>query len=308
MKFTLRQLGYLTAFAETHHFGRAAEKAGVSQPALSTQLRELEAQLGGLLIARDAPGLPLTPLGREVLAHARAVLAEVRALKETARRAAEGEVSVRLGLIPTVAPYLVPPLLPLAEAAGAHLSIREAVTETLLSDLGMGMLDAAVIALPAPAGFAAIPVADDQLLLAMPPAALAPEMVAPRRADEIDAARLLLLDREHCLSEQTLQACRIRESAASLRLGAASLGTLARLVASGQGVMLMPEMAAAVEGRDLRLSRFLAPAPSRRIALLGHGGARDQGWFTRLAALLAEAAHVIPRAAGMRQRDAPDAI
>jgi LysR family hydrogen peroxide-inducible transcriptional activator len=169
------------------------------------------------------------------------------------------------------------------------------VTETLVADLGTGVLDAAVIALPAPAGFAALPVVDDQLLLAMPPEAVAPDMVAPGRADEIDTARLLLLDREHCLSEQTLQACRIWQGAANLRLGAASLGTLARLVASGQGVMLIPEMAAAVEGRDLRLSRFRAPAPSRRIALIGYGAAREQGWFTRLAALLVEAARAIPR-------------
>ena len=173
MGITLRQLGYLVAFAETHHFGRAAGRAGVSQPALSTQLRELEAQLGGLLIARDAPGLPLTPLGREVLEHAHAVLDGVRALKETARRAAEGEVSVRLGVIPTVAPYLVPPLLSLAGVVGARLSIREAVTATLVGDLGAGTLDAAVIALPAPPGFAALPVAEDPLLLAMPPAGVA---------------------------------------------------------------------------------------------------------------------------------------
>lgn len=297
MNVTLRQLGYLIAFAETHHFGHAAEKAGVSQPALSTQLRELEGQLGGPLIARDAPGLPLTPLGREVLEHARSVLAGVRALKETARRAAEGQVSVRLGVIPTVAPYLMPPLLSLAGAAGAHLSIREAVTETLVADLGAGTLDAAVIALPAPGGFAAVPIADDPLLLAMPPAGLAPDLAAPDRAEEIDVSRLLLLDQEHCLSEQTLQACRLRRDPARLRLGAASLGTLARLVASGQGIMLMPEMAAAVEGRDLRLARFRTPAPTRRIALIGHGAARDQGWFTRLAALLAEAARAIPRPA-----------
>lgn len=295
MNVTLRQLGYLVAFAETHHFGRAAERAGVSQPALSTQLRELEAQLGGPLIARDAPGLPLTPLGREILDHARAVMANVRALKETARRAAEGGVSVRLGVIPTVAPYLVPPLLPLAEAAGAHLSIREAVTETLVADLRAGKLDAAVIALPAPPGLAAVPVADDPLLLAMPPRALAPDIAAPARAEDVDVARLLLLDREHCLSEQTLQACRIRRDAANLRLGAASLGTLARLVASGQGVMLMPEMAAAVEGRDLRLARFEAPGPVRCIALIGHGAASGEGWFTRLAALLSEAAQAVPR-------------
>ncbi len=266
MSLTLRQLGYLVAFAETHHFGRAAGRAGVSQPALSTQLRELEAQLGGLLIARDAPGLPLTPLGREVLEHARAVLAGVRALKETARRAAEGEVSVRLGVIPTVAPYLVPPLLSVAGAVGARLSIREAVTATLVADLGAGTLDAAVIALPAPSGFAALPIAEDPLLLAMPPAGLA-GMQPPERAEDIDVARLLLLDEEHCLSEQTLQACRLRRDPAGLRLGAASLGTLARLVASGQGIMLMPEMAAAVEGRDLRLARFRAPAPARRIEL-----------------------------------------
>lgn len=304
MNVTLRQLGYLLAFAETHHFGRAAEKAGVSQPALSTQLRELEAQLGGVLVARDAPGLPLTPLGREVLAHARTVLAEVRALKETARRAAEGQVSVRLGVIPTVAPYLVPPLLPLAEAAGARLSIREAVTETLVADMNAGRLDAAVIALPAPPGFAAAAVADDPLLLAMPPAGLEPHP-APVRAEEIDVSRLLLLDPEHCLSDQTLQACGIRRDAANLRLGAASLGTLARLVASGQGVMLMPEIAASVEGRDLCLARFAAPAPSRRIALIGRGAVREQGWFTRLADLLSQAARAIPRPGRTDDPDAP---
>jgi LysR family transcriptional regulator, hydrogen peroxide-inducible genes activator len=304
MKITLRQLGYLTAFAETHHFGRAAERAGVSQPALSAQLRELEGQLGGVLIARDTPGLPLTPLGREVLAHARRVLAEVRGLTETVRRATEGKVSVRIGVIPTVAPYIVPPLVPLAEQDGAHLAIREAVTETLVDDLNAGKLDAAVIALPAPSGFAALPVVEDPLLLAMPPAALAPDMVVPARADQIDASRLLLLDREHCLSEQTLLACRVRPDTASLRLGTASLGTLARLVATGQGVMLMPEMAASVEGRDLRIARFGAAGPRRQIALIGHGGVRDQGWFTRLALLLAEAARAIPRPDCAQRTDA----
>jgi LysR family hydrogen peroxide-inducible transcriptional activator len=139
----------------------------------------------------------------------------------------------------------------------------------------------------------------------MPPVALAPDMEAPGRADEIDTARLLLLDREHCLSEQTLQACRIRQGAANLRLGAASLGTLARLVASGQGVMLIPEMAAAVEGRDLRLSRFRVPAPSRRIGLIGYGAAREQGWFARLAALLVDAARAIPRPAAAGDRAPP---
>lgn len=306
MNITLRQLGYLAAFAETHHFGRAAEKAGISQPALSTQLRELEAQLGGTLITREAPGLPLTPLGREILRHARTILAGVNTLKETARRAADGEILIRLGIIPTVAPYLVPPLLPLASVAGARLSIREAVTEKLVADLTAGILDAAIIALPAPAGLAEAFIVEDPLLLAMPPRSLAPGLTAPPRADQIDIERLLLLDREHCLSDQVLQACRIRRGANDLRLGAASLGTLARLVASGQGLMLLPEMAATVEGRDLRLARFRAPAPARRIGLIGHQGAAGQEWFGRLANLLADAASAIARPAIEDVEDASD--
>lgn len=306
MNITLRQLGYLAAFAEMHHFGRAAEKAGVSQPALSTQLREMEAQLGGELIAREAPGLPLTPLGHEVLDHTRTILAGVHALKETARRAAGGEVMARLGIIPTVAPYLVPPLLPLARAAGARLSIREAVTETLVADLGAGRLDAAVIALPAPVGFATAFITEDPLLLALPPHALAPDITVPTRAEDIDIARLLVLDREHCLSDQVLQACRVRRDPTRLRLGVTSLGTLARLVASGQGVMLIPEMAASVEGRELRLARFRAPMPTRQIGLIGHGGADAQEWFVHLTTLLIEAAHAIPRPAVEAPDTAPE--
>ncbi len=280
---TLRQLRYFLALAETRHFGRAAERVGVTQPALSNQIRDLEETLGGPLLSRDAPGLPLTPLGREVALRAQRVITEVRGLEESARQATGTGARVRLGMIPTVAPYLVPPLLAAARRAAAELTIREAVTESLLAELGSGALDAAVIALPAPAGYAVEVIRRDRFLLAMPPGS---DAIPPDRPEQIDSARLLLLDEGHCLADQALQACSLRRDGLRDRLGAASLTTLARLVASGQGVTLLPEMCAPVEGRGLRLHRFAEPEPMRTIALVGLSACQDQAWFARLAELL----------------------
>ena len=137
-------------------------------------------------------------------------------------------------MIPTVAPYLVPPLLPLIRAGGGRLSIREAVTDTLLIELRQGEIDAAVLALPAGVpGLIEEPLFEDRFLLARPPRALAPRMARPERPEQIDPDILLLLDEGHCLSDQALGACKLRRDGARIRLGAASLATLTRLVASG---------------------------------------------------------------------------
>lgn len=296
MSVTLRQLRYFRALTEERHFGRAAEAVAVSQPALSAQIRQLEAQLGGALVDRSRPGLPLTPLGRAVLAHVERVLAEVRALEEAARDARGAAIEVTLGIIPTVAPYLAPNLLPAIRAAGGNVTIREAITETLLAELRGGAVDAAIVALPVrSANLDVTPLFEDRFLLALPPETLAPELAPVARPEEVAPDRLLLLDEGHCLSDQALGACQLGREDGRRRLGAASLSTLTRLVASGQGVTLVPEMAAATEGGGMRLSRFAAPEPGRTIGLVRAGQGEAPVWFTRLAGIIREAAGMIPR-------------
>ncbi len=296
MNITLRQLRYFRALAQERNFGRSAEVVAVSQPALSTQIRLLEDTLGGPLLDRGVTGLPLTPLGRAVLPHAEAVLAALRGLEEAARDARGAAIEVTLGIIPTVAPYIAPHLLPLMRQGGGSVTIREAVTETLLAELRGGTIDAALVALPVRgAGLAVEPLFEDRFLLALPPESLAPGLAPVARPEEVAPERLLLLDEGHCLSDQALGACRLPHQAGRRRLGAASLATLTRLVASGQGVTLVPEMAAATEGSGMRLSRFTAPEPGRTIGLLRAGRGEPPAWFTRLAALVREAAAEIPR-------------
>lgn len=287
MNITLRQLRYFQALAVERHFARAAERVAVSQPALSGQIAQLEEMLGGALLQRGQAGLPLTPLGRAVLARAESVLAEVRGIEALARSGTGLGAPLRLGLIPTVAPYLVPELLPLLRAEGAAISIREALTDTLLDELAGGRIDAAVAALPLGGGeLETAALFRDPFLLARPPDEPGPP---PRRAEDIPPERLLLLDEGHCLSEQALAACRLRPRGGAVSLGAASLGTLARLVASGQGVTLMPALAAPTEGRGLGLSRFAAPEPEREIVLAGLAGSAEAPWFTALAEMLRRA-------------------
>jgi LysR family hydrogen peroxide-inducible transcriptional activator len=299
MSISLRQLRYFQALARERHFGRAAAQVAVTQPALSAQIRQIEETLGGPLVDRDLPGLPLTPLGRAVLPQAEAVLAGVRALEETARDARGAGIELSLGIIPTVAPYLAPHLLPLIRRQGGSVSIREAVTGTLLAELREGAIDAAVMAFPVPLdAVQAVPLFEDRFLLALPPAELAPDLAPVARPEQVPPDRLLLLDEGHCLGDQALGACGLRREGRARRLGAASLVTLAHLVASGQGVTLMPEIAAATDGRSMRLSRFAAPEPGRTIGLVRASRRGTPDWFTALARYLREAAALIPRPAG----------
>ncbi len=296
MAITVRQLRYFQALERARHFGRAADSVSVSQPALSAQIRDLEAALGGPVIERKAPGLPLTPLGRAVLRRAESILAEMRALEAEARDAAGLSAGIRLGIIPTVAPYLVPPLLPLIRAEGGRMTVREAVTDTLLDELRQGEIDAAVLALPAGVpGLCEEPLFEDRFLLARPPADAAPRMPRHARPEQIDPESLLLLDEGHCLSDQALGACKLRRDGARIGLGAASLATLTRLVASGHGVTLIPEIAAETEGRGVRLSRFSRPEPGRLIGLVRLGRAGDAGWPAALLRCLREAGRRVPR-------------
>ncbi len=297
MAITLKQLKSLAALAEKAHFGRAAAAVSISQPALSVQIRELEAALGARLVERGGREVVVTPTGREVLRRAQRILDEVSEIEQVARwdRGLAGRL--RIGVIPTVAPYLLPSALPALRARNLSLDlgVREAQTDRLIEEVREGTLDAAVIALPATApGLVAAPLFEDRFLLAGSPsrlAALGADAVA-MHPEDMEPGALLLLDDGHCLADQALAACAVDRSRVRMDLRAASLSTLCRLVSEGFGLTLLPELAVRAEcavAPGLRLARFAAPEPSRSIGLVRRALSVDDGWFGELASILAEA-------------------
>ncbi|WP_118132612.1 LysR substrate-binding domain-containing protein [Oceanicella sp. SM1341] len=296
MNITLRQLRYLLSLADEGHFGRAAEACSVSQPALSVQIRDLETNLGAKLVERHTREVRMTPMGREVARRARRILDEVAEIEQRARwdKGLAGQLA--LGFIPTVAPYLLPLALPRLRAKNLRLDlgIREATTHHLLGELREGRLDAAVVALPAGEDdLVELPLFEDRFLLAASKARaqeLSPETVRP---EQIDPEQLLLLDEGHCLTDQALEVCSISRRSLRTDLRAASLATLSRLVESGFGMTLLPELSLWVEtaaAPNLAVMRFAAPEPRRTIGLVRRRLSVDDGWFTELADTLREAA------------------
>lgn len=295
MEVTLRQLKYLIALAEERHFGRAAESVRISQPALSVQIRALEETLGTRLIERRARNVALTPVGREVLDRARRIMDEVRAMGEAARWRNGLGGRLRLGVIPTVAPYLLPAALPLLRERdlALDLGVREAQTRVLLEELRRGTLDAIVVALPVEVpDLAAAPIFEDRFLLAGSPRQMQALGAAPPRPGDIDPERLLLLDDGHCLADQALAACALARGATRIDLAASSLSTLCRLAEEGFGMTFVPELAVRSEtaaAPGLSLLRFRDPEPRRQVGLVRRALGSDDAWFQELASLLARA-------------------
>ncbi len=283
---------YFDALAQTLHFGRAAALAGVSQPALSSQIAEMEARLGCALFERSGRGVRLSDAALEIRPRIERILAEigeVEAMARQGRTAMEGRF--RLGLIPTVAPYLLPALL--AEMRrrfpALELELREAVTATLVSETAAGRLDAFVAALPLDvAGLAAEPLFEDRFLLAVPRDD--PSFVSPPVPPEDPALeRLMLLEEGHCLRDQALALCGDgRQAAPRSRLGATSLTTLLQMVGAGLGATLVPEMAASASAAldGLRIVPFAEPAPARTIALAWRRNGQRQHESRALAGVL----------------------
>ena len=295
MEITLRQLRYLIALAEEGNFGRAAAMVNISQPALSVQIRDLEATLGVELFERRPREVVPTPAGREALAHARRVMEEMGELRRISRWRGGVGGRLRLGIIPTVAPYLLPAALPLLRGRdlALDLGVREGQTQALMEELRRGALDAAVVALPV-GGRDLIekPLFEDRFLLAGSETQLAAFGAHPLRPDEMRPDRLLLLEDGHCLTDQALAACALPRDGGRLDLRASSLATLSRLVEEGFGLTLLPEIALRVEAGaapGLALRRFSAPEPFREIGLVRRARSTDDGWFSDLADLLAEA-------------------
>jgi LysR family hydrogen peroxide-inducible transcriptional activator len=268
---TLRQLRYLAALARHRHFGRAAEDCAVTQPALSMQVRELEREIGAELVERRPGDIALTDTGREVAQRAEQILTATRDLVDFARHRDVLSGPLRLGIIPTLAPYILPRLLPRLQATypQLRLEVRETQTKMLLAELVSGALDTVMLALPVDgADIVAVRLFDDPFLLAVP---AADKLPAGGRVgvEDVDQRRLILLEEGHCLRDQALTFCATKRRDAPAGLGATSLATVMQMVANGYGVTLLPEVAIDAEVRDsrVRLLRFCEPEPVRSIGL-----------------------------------------
>ena len=294
MPVTLRQLRYFQALIEHGSFSRAAESVHVSQPALSLQIRELEGSLGGPLVEREPRGILLTPLGREAHEQTLRILDETLLLENLGQRFESGPLHVSVGIVSTLAPYLLSGILSRLHEASPRieLEIREAPGQDVVAGLLAGRLDAAIVSLPL--GLMELPereLFEDHFVLAGRADRLASirrtlgDDVRPSDLARADIGPLLTLGDGHCLADQVLGASlmwRTRE----VRRGAESLATLSRLVASGAGLTLLPETAALAERAaepDLSFLRFAAPEPSRRIGLTHRVAAHGQRWIDVLA-------------------------
>ncbi|MCP8897565.1 LysR family transcriptional regulator [Shinella daejeonensis] len=269
---TLRQMRYFDALATDRHFRRAASRVHVSQPALSTQIIEMEAYLGVKLVERNRGNVLLTRKGEEVLAHVRAVLAEVDRLEQTARRG-NGvlEGLMRIGIIPTVAPYLVPQFVPhLRQAYPAlEIELKETVTAGLIADLAEGRLDVVIAALPIDdETIATRPLFRDRFFMAMAEND-SRVLMSPLTESDVDLERLLLLEEGHCLREQALAVCGVAGRRSLVNFGATSMATLLQMVSHDMGMTLIPEIAIATETarNTIRIVPFTEPQPSRVIGL-----------------------------------------
>jgi LysR family hydrogen peroxide-inducible transcriptional activator len=267
---SLRQLRYFAALARQRHFGRAADDCAVTQPALSMQVRELEREIGAELVERRPGEVALTATGMDVARRAERILASARDLVDFARHQAVLTGPLKLGIIPTLAPYLLPRLLPRLQQAypSLRLDLRETQTAALIGELVAADLDCVLLALPIEhADVDTIPLFKDRFLLAAP--ADEPMPRGALKPEDVDQRRLILLEEGHCLRDQALAFCATKRRESATALGSTSLATVMQMVANGYGVTLVPEIAAEVEVRDKRVSlkRFAAPEPGRTIGL-----------------------------------------
>jgi LysR family hydrogen peroxide-inducible transcriptional activator len=271
MHATLRQLRYFDALARHCHFGRAAEACAISQPALSMQIRELEQTLGGVLLERGARQVGLTAFGEAVAERVRDILRSVDELGDFARASRDRLVGrLRIGMIPTIAPYLLPAVI--GNLARTHpeleIHVRETLTPKLIQELAEGRLDAAIVALPvSEPSLAEVALFAENFLLVRPSEDEGTPVPSGKALREM---RLLLLEEGHCFRDQALSFCNMQSSPPREVLDASSLSTLVQMVSAGIGVTLIPEIAVAVETRSASVSvaRFKNPQPSRTIGMV----------------------------------------
>jgi LysR family hydrogen peroxide-inducible transcriptional activator len=298
-RMNFRDLRYLVALADHKHFGRAATASFVSQPTLSTQIRKLEDELGVSLVERAPRRVMLTPIGREIAERARKVIAEVEQMGEIARRSQDPEAgTVRLGIFPTLAPYLLPHVLPGVRKRFPRLELLlvEEKTDQILARLRDGRLDAGVLALPVHDDQLQVePLFDEPFVLAVPQQhALARRSSLKLR--DLDHQHLLLLEEGHCLRDQALDVCHMAGADERDGFRATSLETLRQMVAAGVGITLLPVLAVQppvpVSG-DIQLLPFQGDAPHRRIAMVWRRSSAMSGFLEQLAGELRKLPHAL---------------
>jgi LysR family hydrogen peroxide-inducible transcriptional activator len=303
---SLRQLGYLVALAERLSFTQAAEACFVTQSTLSAGIKELESALGVQLVERDRQSVVMTPLGAEVARRARALLAQAQDLAALAAGASEPMSGLlRLGAIPTIAPFVLPAVLKRLRARHprARLALREDLTAKLLERLAAGALDFALIALPYDTpGLLVEELWQEEFWLVAQEGDPAARAKRPGIA-AVAPDRLLLLEEGHCLREHTLTGCGLAQKANPSGLEATSLLTLVQMVESGLGIALIPEMAlkaGILKGTALVARPLAPPAPRRIIALVARASTARRQEFELLAALIRDVerrarARAVPR-------------
>ncbi|PWJ14996.1 hydrogen peroxide-inducible genes activator [Jannaschia seohaensis] len=268
---TLKQLRYFETLARHQHFGRAAEACAISQPALSMQIKQLEEMFHAPLVERGARHIRLTSLGERLLRKAREILLAVEELDDLAR-VGRGPLAgrLRLGVIPTVAPYLLPAIISALSSRfpDLDLELREAVTRSLIHDLQEGRLDIAVVALPvSEPTLTEFALFEEDFVLVRPADDAGKPIPTPRT---LQTMKLLLLEEGHCFRDQALTFCQISESRPRQLMEGNSLSTLVQMVGAGIGLTLIPEMAVELETRSAKVAidRFPAPRPSRKIGMI----------------------------------------
>ena len=287
-QFSLKQLRYAVAVAQSGHFGRAADLCAVTQPALSQQIQTLEAICGLPIFDRLARGIKLTPFGEEFIDLAQNVLDAADRLEQLAEEhAGKPKRPLRFGMIPTVAPYLLPDIFPALQRDLPQLSfaISESRTEALLAGLAEGSLDLALIATEPRSGgprLTLAPLFEDAFVLAT--AADEPRR-EPVPLAELNPSRLLLLDEGHCFRDQTLAACGLSGATAPKTFAATSLSTIVEFVANGQGITLLPQIALRKEtaGERIRVHALAAPGAGRMLSLVWREATPFAGLFETIA-------------------------
>lgn len=291
--FSLRQLQYAVAIAECRSFRKAAERCHVSQPSLSAQLAQLEESLGVRLFERDRRHVLPTPAGEALVARARVLLADADDLLGSAKQLGDPLAGrLRIGVIPTVSPYLLPELAPVLRKRFPQLGVlwHEDKTAGLLEQLRAGQLDAALVArVPGMDDLDAQVLGQDPFVFAAAPGHALLEGKRPLQLRDIEGEQVLLLDEGHCLRDQALALC-TRAHASEADFRATSLSTLAQVVAGGAAVTLLPELAVKVENRrgQLGIRPFGAPGPARTLVLTWRKRSPLAGGLERLAAAMGE--------------------
>ena len=297
INFTLKQLRYFEAVARQAHFGRAAEMCSISQPALSAQIAALETTVGLKLFERSARQVRLTPFGEQFAPRARDILREAEALSEMARGAGGTALTrLRIGVIPTIAPYLLPSVIGHITAAHPEIDllVRETMTHKLIEELSDGKLDCAIVALPvSEPAFTEVALFDEAMVLVRPAGDAGrpvPDM------DTLSQMKLLLLEEGHCFRDQALSFCALRNTLPREGLDGSSLSTLVQMVGAGIGVTLIPEMAVPVETRSasVDIAAMGAPHPKRTVGMIWRKSSALSEKLEGIAALVRDAAAAHP--------------